>query len=58
MHKCDFCGKDQTQVIRMIVANNVAICNECVILCSEILMEELSEYKELEFKSWIEERKE
>lgn len=49
MHKCDFCGKDQTQVIRMIVANDVAICNECVILCSEILMEELSEYKELEF---------
>lgn len=51
MHKCDFCGKDQTQIIRMIVADNVAICNECVIVCSEILMEELNTYKELEFRS-------
>jgi ATP-dependent Clp protease ATP-binding subunit ClpX len=36
--RCSFCGKDQYQVIRLIMGpDGVAICNECVSLCNEIL---------------------
>lgn len=36
MHRCDFCGKDQTQVKRMIINDSVAICNECVFICVDV----------------------
>jgi ATP-dependent protease Clp ATPase subunit len=39
--KCSFCGKDQTQVEKLIVATEripvVSICNECVVVCNRIL---------------------
>jgi ATP-dependent Clp protease ATP-binding subunit ClpX len=36
--RCSFCGKDQYQVLRLIAGpDGVAICNECVSLCNEIL---------------------
>jgi len=38
---CDFCGKSRDEVKKMIVGNEVAICNECVDLCSNILNKEL-----------------
>jgi ATP-dependent Clp protease ATP-binding subunit ClpX len=34
---CDFCGKARSEVKKLIVANEVAICNECIELCSNIL---------------------
>lgn len=37
--ECSFCGKDQSQVARLIAGPEVMICNECVELCSEILGE-------------------
>ncbi|NFH01301.1 hypothetical protein FC831_13620 [Clostridium botulinum] len=43
MYKCDFCGKDQTQVKKMIHANKVDICEECVLLCMDVLMKETSD---------------
>jgi len=36
---CSFCGKDQSEVARLIAGPEVMICNECVTLCSEILAE-------------------
>jgi len=39
-HSCDFCGKSKEDVEKLIVGNNVGICNECVDLCSNILTEE------------------
>ncbi|HZJ69022.1 MAG TPA: ATP-dependent Clp protease ATP-binding subunit ClpX [Candidatus Eisenbacteria bacterium] len=39
--KCSFCGKDETQVSRLIAGPGVFICNECVGLCDEILEEEI-----------------
>lgn len=37
-HTCSFCGKPNDEVKRMIAGpNQVAICNECVDLCNEIL---------------------
>ena len=38
---CSFCSKSRKDVTKMIVgATKVAICNECVKLCIEILEEE------------------
>ncbi len=36
---CSFCGKDNTQVTRLIAGPGVHICDECVGLCDEILAE-------------------
>lgn len=35
--RCSFCGKDSSQVNRIIAGANGYICNECVELCSEII---------------------
>ncbi len=37
---CSFCGKSEDDATKMIAANNVFICDECVGLCSEILEED------------------
>jgi ATP-dependent Clp protease ATP-binding subunit ClpX len=34
---CSFCGKHKDNVKKLIVGNNVGICNECVDLCQELL---------------------
>lgn len=39
-HSCDFCGKSKDEVEKLIVGNNVGICNECVDLCINILTDE------------------
>ena len=39
---CSFCGKDESQVDRMIAGPGVYICNECVALCQEIITDEQS----------------
>lgn len=38
--RCSFCGKDKETVKKFISGPNVYICNECVLLCNEILAEE------------------
>ncbi len=45
--KCNFCGKSQKQVVKLIAGPGVYICNECIELCNEIIEEELSESSEL-----------
>ena len=38
LKRCSFCGKTERQVMRMVAgANNVCICNECIMLCQEII---------------------
>ncbi len=37
---CSFCGKDSTEVERIIIGPGVNICNECISLCCELLEEE------------------
>ena len=37
---CSFCGKDKETVKKFISGPNVYICNECILLCNEILAEE------------------
>ncbi len=40
--KCSFCGHSQKQVRKLIAGPGVYICDECVVLCTEILDDELS----------------
>ncbi len=47
--KCSFCGKSQNQVKKLIAGPGVYVCDECIDLCNEILVEELGEEKELDF---------
>ena len=39
--RCSFCGKNQSQVDRMITGRDSCICNECVDLCMGILEDEM-----------------
>ena len=41
--KCNFCGKTQKQVRKLIAGPGVYICDECIDLCNEIIIEELAE---------------
>ena len=36
-HSCSFCGKEKDAVKKLIVSDQVAICNECVTLCQDLL---------------------
>jgi len=43
LDNCSFCGKHKDSVAKLIVGNEVSICNECVDLCQTLLKEELPE---------------
>jgi len=38
--KCSFCSKTKNQVVKLIAGPDVYICNECIDLCNEIIVEE------------------
>ena len=42
---CSFCGKSQSEVKKLIAGPTVYICDECIDLCNEIIMEEWSQEK-------------
>ena len=42
LHRCSFCGKTQDQVRRLVAGPNVFICNECILLCQEIIADDLA----------------
>lgn len=46
--KCSFCGKNQDQVRRLIAGPGVYICDECIELCSEIIVDEFQGDVELD----------
>jgi len=39
IYNCSFCGKHKDTVTKLIVGENVAICNECVDLCQNLLID-------------------
>jgi len=45
--KCSFCGKSQSEVVKLIAGSSAYICNDCVELCNEILEEEFTRLNEL-----------
>ena len=40
---CNFCGKKRHEVVKLIVANDAGICDNCINLCSSILISEKNE---------------
>ena len=48
--KCSFCGKPQEQVRKLVAGPGVYICDECIELCSEIVVEELGVDEEIDFQ--------
>jgi hypothetical protein len=48
---CSFCGKDQTEVRKLVAGPSVHICDECVELCSNIITEETDGGEKFEAKS-------
>ena len=40
--RCSFCGKTSDQVRRMVAGPNAQICNECILLCQEIINDDFA----------------
>ena len=49
--RCSFCGKSQDQVRKLIAGPEVYICDECIGLCNEIILEELEDESPLEMQN-------
>jgi ATP-dependent Clp protease ATP-binding subunit ClpX len=43
---CNFCGKSQHEVRKLIAGPSVYVCDECVELCNDIIREELQESRD------------
>lgn len=48
--KCSFCGKDQESVRKLVAGPGVYICDECLVLCTEIVEEEIGMDEEVEIE--------
>jgi ATP-dependent Clp protease ATP-binding subunit ClpX len=48
--RCSFCGKSQEEVKKLIAGPTVYICDECIELCNEIMVEEWAQEKKEDFK--------
>ena len=44
-YRCSFCGKSQEEVKKLIAGPTVFICDECIELCNEIMVEEWAQAK-------------
>jgi ATP-dependent Clp protease ATP-binding subunit ClpX len=65
LRQCSFCTKNQLQVKKLISGNDVYICNECITLCHNILIQDDSSSKPTKpgkkmtpavIKRWLDER--
>ncbi len=44
-YRCSFCGKSQDEVKKLIAGPSVYICDECIELCNEIMVEDWAQEK-------------
>jgi len=53
---CNFCGRSDSEVMKMIAGPGVAICNECVELCVDIIREDIPNFAvaQLDLKTGME----
>ena len=52
-YRCSFCGKNQEEVKKLIAGPTVFICDECIALCNEIIVEEWAQTKTKMFKIYL-----
>jgi len=55
-YRCSFCGKSQEEVKKLIAGPTVYICDECIELCNEIMVEEWAQEKSEDFKHLLKPR--
>ncbi|MFR6289903.1 MAG: ATP-dependent Clp protease ATP-binding subunit ClpX [Peptococcaceae bacterium] len=51
--RCSFCGKTQDQVRKIVAGPNVYICDECINLCHEIVIEELGVEQDIDISEML-----
>ena len=49
-YRCSFCGKSQEEVKKLIAGPSVYVCDECIELCNEIMVEEFAQEKGEDFQ--------
>ncbi len=49
--RCSFCGKNQSEVRRLVAGPGVYICNLCIELCNEVLKEDAAPGPSTHYKS-------
>jgi ATP-dependent Clp protease ATP-binding subunit ClpX len=52
-YRCSFCGKNQEEVKKLIAGPTVFICDECIALCNEIIVEEWAQTKTQDVQSLL-----
>ena len=52
-YRCSFCGKSQEEVKKLIAGPSVYICDECIELCNEIMVEEWAQEKSQDFQHFL-----
>jgi ATP-dependent Clp protease ATP-binding subunit ClpX len=52
-YRCSFCGKGQEEVKKLIAGPSVYICDECIELCDEIMVEEWAQEKGEDFQRML-----
>ena len=45
-HCCSFCGRHHSEVPKLVQGADGYICNNCVKICSDVLMKECAEYRD------------
>jgi len=55
-YRCSFCGKSQEEVKKLIAGPSVYICDECIELCNEIMVEEWAQEKGEDFQNLLKPR--
>ena len=43
---CSFCGSHKDSVKKLIVGDDVSICNDCIELCNQLIVDDTPEQKE------------
>lgn len=46
-HSCSFCSKSEREVKKLIAGQSVYICDECIALCNQILIEEAAKEEQI-----------
>jgi len=50
LNRCSFCGKTSDMVDKIVAGPNANICNECILLCNEIVFEEMEDENKISAK--------
>jgi len=52
INRCSFCDSDKDKVKKLIVSGDVAICDECITLCHNLVLRDVQPDKEFDNKNF------